>query len=181
VGGYTVLTDAQGNHYLRGCAMNTCDSSSTNTNFPTMLRQGPAVSICNDFMVEGDMEISAAAAAGGDATMIIADNTAPGGVDDAYMLGISVDNGPGNFFLQKNNQTGGGTVTFPKTLADASIGTTIQAGVWYTAKVLVTYSAGAMTFQAKVWPRGATEPSAWSLTYTDAAPLPCTPAAGGKY
>ncbi|HJT24512.1 MAG TPA: hypothetical protein VJ873_08030, partial [bacterium] len=179
VGGFTMLTDAQGNNIIRACAYSVCDSSTTNTNFPTMLRNGPPVSLCNDFMVEGDMAISpVTASSGADATMIIADNTAPGGVDDAYMLGISADNGPGNFFLQKNNQTGGGTVSFPAALANASIGVSISAGVTYTAKVLVTYSAGALTFHAKVWQRGTAEPTSWSLNYTDASPLPCTPASG---
>lgn len=181
MGGFTMQTDALGNHYIQGCAYSVCDSSVTNGNFPTLLRGGPAINLCNDFMVEGDMKISSGASAGGDATMIIADNTAVGGVDDAYMLGISVDCGPGNFFLQKNNQSGGGTVSFPKTLCNSSIGTTITAGVWYTAKVLVTYSGGQLMFQAKVWPQGAAEPTAWSLVYTDPAPLSCTANGGGSY
>ncbi len=181
MGGFTMETDASGNHYLQGCAYSSCNSSVTNGNFPTLLRSGPPVSLCNNFMVEGDMEIPVGSATGGDATMVIADNTAVGGVDDAYMIGISLDCGPGNFFIQKNNQSGGGTVTWPATECDAAIGTTITAGVWYTVKVLATYSAGTLTFQAKVWPRGSAEPTTWSINYADAAPLPCTPNSGGTY
>lgn len=181
IGGFSTQTDASGNNYIMGCAYSSCLSSNTNGNFPTLLRKGPTVGLCQNFTVEGDLQIPSSAAPGGDATMVLADNLAVGGVDDAYMLGISLDCGPGNFFIQKNNQSGGGAVGWPATPCDNQIGTTITAGVWYTAKAMVTYSAGSLTIQARVWPRGTAEPVTWSINYTDNSPLPCIPGAGGSY
>ena len=180
--GFSVQTDASGNHYLQACAASVCNSSSTVPDYPTLLRKTPAVNLCNNFMVEGDMQIPPGSAPGADATMIIADNVAAPNVNDAYMIGMSLDNGPGNFFLQKNNSAvAGGTVNFPATLPNASIGTVITAGVWYTVKVLVNYVGTSLQFQAKIWPRGTAEPTAWSMNVTDSSPLPCTPINGGTY
>jgi hypothetical protein len=181
-GGFTVEPDpaGSGNNVIEACASNTCNSAVTNGNYPTLLRSAPAVNLCNNFMVEGDMYIPTSAASGADATMVIAQNLSAPNVSDAYMLGISIDCGPGNFFLQKNNSAAA-TVTYPAEPCNNAIGTTITTGVWYTAKVLVTYNGGTLNFQAKVWPRGTPEPTTWSINYTDNSPLPCTAVNGGTY
>ena len=179
-GGFSVQTDSQGNNYLQACASNTCNSGTTVNSFPTLLRNGPSVNLCSNYMVEGDLQIPASAAPGADATMVLADNLSAPNVNDAYMVGMSLDCGPGNFYLQKNNSTLS-SVTFPSTLCNSSLGITITAGVWYTVKVLISYSGTSLTFNAKIWPRGTPEPGAWSINYTDSSPLPCTPINGGKY
>ncbi|HJT25669.1 MAG TPA: hypothetical protein VJ873_13925, partial [bacterium] len=182
MGGFTVEPDpsGSGNNVIRACASGTCDSSGTVGNYPTLLRSGPPVNLCSDFMVEGDLYIPTTSASGADATMVIADNLSAPNVNDAYMVGISLDCGPGNLFIQKNNSAAN-QVTDLTTPCNSSIGTTITAGVWYTVKVLVTYNAGALTFVAKTWPRGTPEPASGSVTATDASPLPCTPINGGSY
>ncbi len=182
MGGFTIEPDptGSGNNVIEACAYSACNSGVTNGNYPTLLRSGPPINLCNDFMVEGDMYIPTSSAAGADATMAIADNLAAPGVNDAYMVGISLDCGPGNFFIQKNSSTAG-TVTYPAEPCDSTIGTTITAGVWYTVKVLVTYNAGILNFQAKVWPRGTPEPTTWSINVNDTSPLPCTAINGGEY
>ena len=179
IGGFTVQHDAQGNSYIQACAQNTCNSSVTVGNYPTLLRNSPSVNLCNDFMVEGDMQIPSSAAAGADATMALADNLLAPGVNDAYMVGMSLDAGPANFYIQKNQSPS--SVTFPAQANNAALGITITSGVWYTVKVLVTYSGSALTFQGKLWPKGAIEPSTWSINWTDNAPLPCTAINGGSY
>ncbi len=182
MGGFTVEPDpaGSGNNAIQACAYSTCNSGTTVNNFPTLLRNLPVVNLCNNFMVEGSMYIPTGAAPGADATMVIADNLKAPGVNDAYMVGISIDCGPGNLFIQKNSSETG-TVTFPATPCDSSIGTTITYGVWYTVKVLVTYNAGVLNFQAKVWPQSAPEPTTWSINVNDSSPLPCTPIDGGTY
>ena len=179
-GGFSVQTDPLGNNYLQACASNTCNSAATVNSFPTLLRNGPSVNLCSNYMVEGDLQIPASAAPGADATMVLADNLSAPNVNDAYMVGMSLDCGPGNFYLQKNNSSIS-SVTFPTTLCNSSLGLTITAGVWYTVKVLMSYSAGSLTFNAKIWPRGTPEPAGWNFTYTDSSPLPCAPINGGKY
>jgi hypothetical protein len=186
MGGFTVQTNAlvDGlNNYIQGCAYSSCNSPTTVNNFPTLLRSGPAVNLCDTFTVEGDLEIPAfpvTMAPGADSTMIIAENTAPGGTYDAYMIGISWDCGPGNLFLQKNDSSTG-SVTWPVKPCDSSIGVSIVPGVWFTVKVLVTPTGTGLNFQAKVWPVGTPEPAAWSINYTDPTPLPCIPRNGGTY
>ncbi len=181
IGGFTVQTDAQGNSYVQACAQNTCNSATTVGNYPTLLRNSPAVNLCNDFMVEGDLMIPPSSAAGADATMVLADNLAAPGVNDAYMVGMSLDPGPNNFYIQKNQSPG--TVTFPggAQANNAALGITITSGVWYTIKVLVTSSAGSLIFQGKLWPKGTPEPATWSINWTDNTPLPCTAINGGTY
>jgi len=181
VGGFTVQAEPSGEHYIQACAHSVCNNNATTSNYPTLLRDDPAIDLCNPngFIVQGDMKIPAGSDSGADATMVIASNLAALSPDDAYMLAMSLDNGPGNFFLQKNQASG--SVSYPVVLSNASIGTTITFGVWYTAKVQVTYSAGSLTFNAKIWPRGSAEPGSWSLNYTDVSPLPCTATNGGKY
>lgn len=179
-GAFTVQTDAQGNSYVQGCASNSCGSAVTVNNYPTLLRSAPPVSLCSNFMVEGDLQIPTTSSPGADATLAVADNLSAPGVNDAYMVGISLDCGPGNFYLQKNNSSGN-TVSYLASPCNAAIGTTIASGAWYTVKVLVTQSGASLVFQAKVWPRGTLEPPGWSINVTDASPLPCTPRNGGQY
>ncbi|HVM32075.1 MAG TPA: hypothetical protein VMU88_03010, partial [bacterium] len=145
-GTFTTQSDAQGNHYI-----NAFTGGGQNSNYPALLRQSPNISLCSgDFMVEGDMEIPPGYDSGGDATMVVAFDP---GTQEGYMLGMSLDSGPGNFFVQENN--GPGNVSFPGTATNATIGTSITAGVWYTAEALVT-GTGPITIQAKIWPRGTT-------------------------
>jgi hypothetical protein len=111
--------------------------------------------------------------------MILLDNLSAPGVNDAYMLGMSLDNSPGNLFLQKNKSPG--TISYPATLSNFAIGTTITAGLWYTVKAVVSGGAGSTSFQAKIWPRSSPEPAGWSLNYVDSLSLPCTAISGGTY
>jgi uncharacterized repeat protein (TIGR01451 family) len=153
-GTFTTQSDGQGNHYI-----NAYTGTGINGNYPALLRHSPDISLCSgDFMVEGDMEIPPGYDTGGDATMVVAFDP---GTQEGYMLGMSLDNGPGNFYLQENN--GAGNVTFPQSVANAAIGTNITAGVWYTAEALVT-GTGPITIQAKIWKRGTTPPTSWQLT-----------------
>jgi hypothetical protein len=133
--------------------------------FPLLLRSAPTQDFCQGMTVEGDMEIPFSDPTGSDATMVIAYNVSAG-VTQAYMIGMSLDNGPGNIFLQKNNGT---SVTDPVAMAAAIP----QIGVWYTAKAALTYSAGSLTIQGKIWATGTAEPAAWTFTYTDSSPFPC--------
>lgn len=133
--------------------------------YPLLLRTAPTMDFCQGMTVEGDMKIPMGDPSGSDATMVIAYNV-NAGVTQAYMIGMSLDNGPGNIFLQKNN---GASVTNPFVTAAAIP----QVGVWYTAKAALTYSAGSLTIQGKIWATGTTEPATWTFSYTDPSPFPC--------
>lgn len=179
-GGFTVLQDPNtGNNYIKACSNAACDST-VSGNFPTILRSSPPVSLCSSYTVQGDMMIPPNMATGADATMVIAANLSAPNVGDAYMVAISKDCGPGNFFLQKNNSATG-TVTYPVTLCTGSLGMTITAGVWYTVKAEVSYVGASVVIMAHVWVKGTTEPTTWPINYTDPASLPCTPRNGGQY
>ena len=91
VGGFSVQTDpTTGNNYIQGCA-GVCNSATTTTNYPTLLRNGPSAGLCNNFTVEGDMEIPLTANdnSGADSTLVIADNLSAPGVIDAYRCSTS--------------------------------------------------------------------------------------------
>ena len=120
---------------------------------------------------------------GADAHMVLAANNAAtltGSDGDAYMVAISLDDAPGNFFLQKNTASPN-ALSYPVTLSDAQIGTTITSGVWYTVEASLVYSGTTLTICAKVWPTGTAEPGTWAFCYADTNPLPCVPRDGGIY
>ncbi len=123
---FTVASDSQNNHYIIAQACPGLAIGVTCNTFGTLLRNGPTVNICTGYTVEGNMYIPVGDQQGSDAHMVIAASGT-----NAYMVGISLDNFPGNFFLQKNNA---GTVANPVTLLNNQIATTITAGVWYTVE-----------------------------------------------
>jgi flagellar hook assembly protein FlgD len=163
-GGFTTAVDAQGNHYL----VATSNYSSSGGDYPQYLRNGGENLCAGTYIVEGDMQVPLTAQgvnAGADATMVLASNV-NGGVTQAYLAGISLDNAPyGYIFVQKNQypgsgSSGGGLTAYPQPV-------TIQAGQWYTVKAIMTVSAGGcMTITEDVWVRG--NPSLYdTYTYTD--------------
>ncbi len=164
---FTVASDPVGNHYIVAQACLGDSQSTTCNTWGTLLRNGPTVNICTGYTVEGNYYIPVGDPEGADATMVIGEAGT-----NAYMLGISLDPYPGNFFLQKNIT---GTVTDPVTLLDNQIGTTITAGVWYTAEAQITYNGTDIIICASVWPTGSTQPASWTFCYTDTSPLPCGP------
>lgn len=165
-GTWQILSDpATGEHYVSA----TTPYSTSGGQYPLLLRDTPGLSLCTPFMVEGDMQIPSSApgaGTGADAHMVIA-YTVNAGVTEAYMAALSLDSGPNYLFIQKNN---GGTVTSSGTNTPNVIP---SSGQWFTMKVMVTPSAGSLTFQAKIWAKGTSEPAAWDLTWTDATPFPC--------
>ncbi len=163
---FTVASDTQNNHYIIAQACPGMAMGVTCNTFGTLLRNGPTVNICTGYTVEGNMYIPVGDQQGSDAHMVIASSGA-----NAYMVGISLDSYPGNFFLQKNTAV---TVTNPVTMLNNQIGTTITAGVWYTVEAQITYAGGFPNVCAKVWPTGGTVPAAWAFCYVDnTSPLPC--------
>ncbi len=154
-GGYTVATDAQGNHYL----VATSNYSTSGGDYPLYLRGAPGTgaNLCaGTYIVEGDVQIpptapgATGASAGADGTMVLAYGV-NGGVTQAYMASISLDNGPGYLYEQVNNGTSynshGGLTSYPQPV-------TITAGVWYTIKAVMTVTAaGCMTLTEYVWDR----------------------------
>ncbi|HJT25144.1 MAG TPA: hypothetical protein VJ873_11255, partial [bacterium] len=166
--GFTIVQGSDGNNYIK---------ATIGSGFPTLLRNTPSVNICNNYMVEGDMMLPNQANVGADAHMVIAENS---GSCQGYMVAISKDMNPANFFLQKSTGCGGGQPTYPVKLqnGNAALPVSIVQGQWYTVKVLLTYSAGVLTINGKVWVKGTTEPSSWTFSYADASPIACTPAVG---
>ena len=162
---FTVASDPMGNHYIVAQACLGDSQSTTCNTWGTLLRSGPTVNICTGYTVEGNYYIPVGDPEGADATMVLGESGT-----NAYMLGISLDAYPGNFFLQKNVT---GTVADPVTLLNNQIGTTITAGVWYTAKAQITYNGTNITICASVWPTSGTQPAGWTFCYTDTSPLPC--------
>src|SRR5262249_32112074 len=140
-------------------------------NYPLLLRNGPTFDICQGIVVQGDVYIptSGSTPTGADATMVLAYNVSAG-VTQAYMLAISLDPGPANFFLQKNN---GASVTNPPLGTSASLPSPIVSGTWFPLKGQITQSAPNLVITGKVWKKGTTEPVAWAFTFTDTTPFPC--------
>ncbi len=169
-GGFTVESDTQGNHYL----LANSNYATNGGDYPLYLRPG-GVNLCpGTYVEEGDMQIpvtaqgAQGASAAADAHMVLAYNI-NGGVTQAYFAGISVDNNPGYIFIQRNacsgscNPATGGITTYPQPV-------TIQAGVWYTVRAVMTVSAGSVVIAEYVWQRG--NPSLYDVyVYTDNSPF----------
>ncbi len=168
-GTWTVETDALGNHYIDATVASQCGGGAPNQN-PELIRNIPGVDICGNFIVEGDIEVpnSTSCPAGADAHMVLACNPSQG---ITLKAAISIDNNPGNLFIQKNNiyplPAGASMgVTFP-----SGSPTTIVIGNWYTLRVQVQCSGtGTITYTAALWPKG--DPAAAvTLNYTDNTPI----------
>lgn len=163
-GGWTTSVDAQGNHYL----VANSNYSLSGGDYPLDLRQG-GENLCNGtYVVEGDIQIpttAQGAANGADGTMVVAYNV-NGGVTQAYLAGISIDNAPyGYIYVQRNscssscNIAGSGLTAYPQPV-------TIQAGQWYTVRSIMTVNGGTVTIKEIVWATG--NPSVVdTYTYTD--------------
>ncbi|HEY5039985.1 MAG TPA: hypothetical protein VIJ93_13025, partial [bacterium] len=162
--GFTIVQGPDGNNYIK---------APISSGFPTLLRNGPSVSICGNYMVEGDMRIPGSASVGSDAHMVIALNTV---TCDSYMVAISKDTNPANFFLQKKIGCGGGGPTYlpPAPINNGNValqGVSIVEDQWYTVKTLVIQSGANLIISSKIWIRGTAEPPNWTFTYTDITPL----------
>lgn len=168
LGTWTVQADSQGNHFIE--ADTTFNSSGGGGNYPELIRSVPGAEICDTLVVEGDLQIpttAAGAGGGADAHMVLACNPSQG---ITFKGGISIDNSPGNLFIQKNN-------IYPLQSPSASMNFTtpfsIQAGQWYTMKSTVhSNGTGTTTFNIQLWPTG-NPASVVTLNYTDTfAPQP---------
>ncbi|HJT23053.1 MAG TPA: hypothetical protein VJ873_00640, partial [bacterium] len=173
--GFTIVQGSDGNSYI--------DSIPGASNYPTFLRNSPSVSICSDYMVEGDVYIKPSSNNGSDATLVIADNVAAG---DSYMIIVSKDSGPNNSYFMLQKTVGGGRPSYPSPVIGTNCGTDLQnvciiEGQWYSTKTLVQYTGSSLIISSKVWERGQPEPSGWDFAVTDTSPLPCTPNSGGTY
>ena len=158
-GTWNLTADGLGGYYIA--------ANSGTGNYPNLLRNSSA-GVCNSYMVEGDLMVDSSNTVSQDATMVIRSDGSSSG--NNYMVGISVDPGPAHVFLQR---TAAGSPTWPGT--DNSV--LPNYNEWWTVKVLITQVGATLQFQVKAWKKGTPEPSAWNFTYTDAAPLPCNPAA----
>ena len=161
-------TDAAGDHFIEATVPYYQPGS--HNNYPELIRNDPGAEICDSITVEGDLQIpvtAAGAATGADAHMVIACNTSQG---ITLKAGISIDNSPGNLFIQKNN-------IYPLQSASASTNFTtpfsIMAGQWYTMEATVqSNGTGTTTFNIQLWQTG-NPGSVVTLNYTDTfAPQP---------
>ncbi len=174
-GSWTVNTGSQVNNFLSSNVPYNASGGA----YPLLLRNGPLDDICQGLTVIGNLQIpttAAGAGTGGDDTMVVAYNVTAG-VTQAYMVGISLDDIPGNLFLQKNN---GSNVTDPAIANDPGASTdpvlpvSIQTNTWYTVETAITQpAAGELLIQAMVWQVGTPQPSTWAISYTDTSPFPC--------
>jgi hypothetical protein len=171
LGSWSVLTDSQGNAYLSAYG------GGATGDYPSILRSNVAVNLCEGFTEEGNLMISPSNTNGQDATMVMVYNSA---TQSGYMIGISGDPIPFNFFLQKSTVANPTTPTFPDGVnnGSSSLPASILDGDWYTVKVQVIPSGSNLIINAKVWPRGTAEPANWTFSYTDTSPLPCVPTTG---
>ena len=172
---WSVNTDSQGNHYISS----TVPFFSNGGNYPLLLRNSPSLDICQGVTVEGDLQIPSTATgalsangSGADDTMVVAYNVTAG-VTQAYMVGISLDSGPGNLFLQKNNGTNVSDPAHANDKGTGSLPVSITPDTWYRVEVAITQSGTGLLIQAKVWQEGTAEPVTWPISYTDATPFPC--------
>ena len=168
LGTWTVQQAPQGDHYIEATVP--YNSSGSGGNYPDLIRDVPGAEICDTIIVEGDLEIPSSApgaGTGADAHMVIACNPSQG---ITLKAAISIDNTPGNLFVQKNN-------IYPLQSPSASMVFTtpfsIQAGQWYTMKSTVhSNGTGTTTFNIQLWPKG-NPGSVVTLNYTDTfAPQP---------
>ena len=150
LGSWTVKTDAQNNNYIE--ATTPYNQNGNTGNYPELIRSVPGANICDTITVEGDLEIPGSApgaATGADAHMVIACNPSQG---ITLKAAISIDNSPGNLFVQKNNiyplQDSSAAITFNSPFS-------IQAGQWYTMMSTVhSDGSGAVTYTILLWQKG---------------------------
>ncbi|HUO58771.1 MAG TPA: hypothetical protein VMV05_11405, partial [bacterium] len=168
LGSWTVKSDAQNNNYIEATVP--YNPAGNGGNYPEMIRSVPGSNICDTITVEGDLQIPATApgaGSGADAHMVIACNPSQG---ITLKAAISIDNSPGNLFIQKNN-------IYPLQSASAatvfSTPFSISAGQWYTMMSTVqSTGSGTTTFKILLWPRG-NPANAVTLNYVDTfAPQP---------
>ena len=155
-GGFVIETDSQGNRYL----VATSAYSTSGGDYPMYLRSGGA-NFCpgNTYVVEGDMQIPTSAQGvsyGADADLVVG-SSVQGAVTYTYLAGISLDNNPYGYIQMQDNEcpgscpAGGAGLT---TYGGVNGAVTIQAGVWYTVRVIVTVSAGGPSRSRKSYGKG---------------------------
>jgi N-acetylneuraminic acid mutarotase len=154
-GTWTIGSDGQGNQFIVGSTVPY--NLGTHGHYPELLRNIPGSDICNNIIVQGDMEIPVSitnncsgCGASADAHMVIACNPSQG---ITLKAGISIDSNPGNLFVQFNNDYN--NVTW-SALANSTLPFTISTGVWYTVRSQIIFSNGssAVSFIETIWPTG---------------------------
>ncbi len=156
-GGFVLKTDAQGNRYL----VATSTYNTTGGDYPVYLRNG-GVSFCGNstYVVEGDMQIpttSQGVSYGADADLVVA-YSAQAGTTYTLLAGISLDNNPYGFIQMQANEcpascpmAGAGLTAY----GGVNGAVTIEAGIWYTVRAIVTVTAGVISsIKEIVWERG---------------------------
>ena len=163
-GTWVVDSDALGNNFLSASV--SFDSSGGSGRYPVLVRNGPGLDICDDFSVEGDIQIPVTALGatnGGDGHMVVAANASQG---ITYEVAISQNSAPAYEFYQKNNN--------PIPGAAGSNALVINQGVWYTLLTNVQFSSGGagVSFTTILWQTN--NPSnATTFSYVDTStPLP---------
>jgi len=136
--------------------------------YPSLLLDAESCSDSSDQFCEGiivaDVMINTATTfSGADAAVVLRSNGQTGTDIRAYNLVISIDNFPGYFMIEKYSGDSG--ITWPAG-GMPSIGPPIL-GMWYRVKALVTNGASDQRIRAKIWERGAPEPTEWDIDYAD--------------
>jgi len=166
-GNWTIGTDTLGNHFIVASTLTNCGGGAGH--YPELIRNVPGFDICGNTTIEGDLQIPVTnGCSGSDAHMVLACNPSQG---ITLKGGISLDNLPGNLFVQYNNNYQAG---YWASLRDNSLPFTITAGTWYTMKTQIIYSAGAgaVSFYVQLWPTANPGNVASVTFYDNFDPLP---------
>jgi hypothetical protein len=166
-GNWIVQQDPDGSHYISASTAVNCGGGAGH--YPELIRNAPGWNICSDVIVQGDLKIptTTSCGAGADAHMVIACNPSQ---SITFKAGISIDNNPGNLFVQVNNlypfPPGAGTGVGPSPFS-------ISTGVWYTLRSEIqSTGSGTTNFIETLWPRG-NPAQAVTFNYVDSmAPQP---------
>ncbi len=99
--------------------------------------------------------------AGADSQILIRNNGLTGGSSYSIGLILSQDSGPAYMGFQ--TITAGGGPAYPGTPWPSQL---VQLNKWYRVHIKVSQVGNDYLYQAKAWPRGDPEPSAWMATWT---------------
>nr|HPI04712.1 hypothetical protein [Candidatus Goldiibacteriota bacterium] len=149
-----------GDNYLQGNRY----SPTAAGHYPSLvLDDGSGANTSDQFcegMIVTDVIIQDEGYSGADAMVIIRTNGQTGTAAKSIGVGISIDETPGNFFVQKVYPD------IPAEINPPRMGP-VYARQWYRVRINVINEATGQRIQAKVWPRGDAEPSGWDINYLD--------------
>ncbi len=127
--------------------------------YPGMLLNTPTGhNFCTgEIMVDAEIE---GTWSGADSQIIVRDNGQTGASNYSVGLILSQDSGPAyvGFQITTAGSAGYPGINYPSPL--------VQLNKWYSVDIMVTQSGNDYVYQAKVWPKGDPEPSAWMASYT---------------